>query len=125
MCARDRKFASSAATIVSKRSQREPQSVFEEQTTEQRTQIELWIPEPTSLEEILEDSSPSIEAGPSRPPCPPPTDTKIADSAATIGKRLAAVTIQECRNMCECERVNCVHEMWLHRSLYTWDCSAE
>jgi len=37
----------------------------------------------------------------------------------------ALVGLITCRNMCECERVNCVHEMWLYRSLYTWDCSAE
>jgi WD40 repeat protein len=68
------KLVSSAATLVSSRSQKGSQfgSEFGDELTDQeRSQIELWIPEPTIFEETEDQSlGHSLSARPSTPPAP-------------------------------------------------------
>ena len=97
------KLVSTAATIVSLRSQRGNQSVSGEAlTAQQRTQIELWIPEPTISEEeaptavpteTTEDSE-SLAQSTSAGTSPQPTNSRTGLTAA-LSHRVSQITIQK------------------------------
>lgn len=97
------KLVSTAATIVSSRSQRGNQSVSGEAlTAQQRTQIELWIPEPTISEEeaptavpteTTEDSE-SLAQSTSAGTSPQPTNSRTGLTAA-LSHRVSQITIQD------------------------------